>query len=39
MTDLDVALFGATGFVGALVAEHLARTAPEGGRIGLAGRS
>jgi short subunit dehydrogenase-like uncharacterized protein len=39
MTDLDVALFGATGFVGALVAEHLARTAPEGVRIGLAGRS
>lgn len=39
MTDLDVVVFGATGFVGALVAEHLARTAPEGVRIGLAGRS
>ena len=39
MTDLDLVVFGATGFVGVLVAEHLARTAPEGVRIGLAGRS
>jgi short subunit dehydrogenase-like uncharacterized protein len=39
MTDLDVVVFGATGFVGALVAEHLARVAPDGARIGLAGRS
>jgi short subunit dehydrogenase-like uncharacterized protein len=39
MTDLDVVVFGATGFVGALVAEHLARTAPDDVRIGLAGRS
>ncbi len=36
---LDVAVFGATGFVGRLVAEYLARHAPEGTRIGLAGRS
>ena len=39
MTDLDVVLFGATGFVGRLVAEHLARSAPSDARIGLAGRS
>jgi short subunit dehydrogenase-like uncharacterized protein len=37
--ELDVAVFGATGFVGRLVAEYLARHAPEGTRIGLAGRS
>ncbi|WP_201023242.1 saccharopine dehydrogenase family protein [Serinicoccus chungangensis] len=37
--DLDIALFGATGFVGRLVAEHLARTAPDGVVVGLAGRS
>ncbi|MFX0537229.1 saccharopine dehydrogenase family protein [Ornithinimicrobium sp. Y1847] len=36
---LDLILFGATGFVGRLTAEHLATTAPEGLRIGLAGRS
>jgi short subunit dehydrogenase-like uncharacterized protein len=36
---LDIALFGATGFTGRLVAEYLARHAPEGTRIGLAGRS
>ncbi len=39
MTDLDIVVFGATGFVGALVAEHLAQSAPAGVRIGLAGRS
>ncbi|HUR13335.1 MAG TPA: saccharopine dehydrogenase NADP-binding domain-containing protein [Mycobacteriales bacterium] len=39
MSDLDLVVFGATGFVGALVAEHLARVAPDGARIGLAGRS
>jgi len=39
MKDLDVVVFGATGFVGALVAEHLARVAPAEARIGLAGRS
>ncbi|MGH2964246.1 MAG: saccharopine dehydrogenase family protein [Solirubrobacterales bacterium] len=37
--ELDVALFGATGFAGRLAAEYLARHAPEGARIGLAGRS
>jgi len=36
--DLDVVVFGATGFVGKLVAEHYARTQPQA-RIGLAGRS
>lgn len=41
MTDreLDLILFGATGFVGRLTAEHLVKHAPEGVRIGLAGRS
>lgn len=37
--DLDVTLFGATGFVGRLVAEHLANAAPDGVRVALAGRS
>ena len=37
--DLDVVVFGATGFVGALLAAHLAEHAPAGLRIGLAGRS
>ena len=37
--DLDVVLFGATGFVGRLVAGYLAGHAPAGVRIGLAGRS
>jgi len=37
--DLDVVLFGATSFVGRLTAEYLARAAPDGARIGLAGRS
>lgn len=37
--DLDLTLFGATGFVGRLVAEHLAGAAPAGLRVGLAGRS
>ena len=35
----DIVVFGVTGFVGALVAEHLARHAPAGTRIALAGRS
>jgi short subunit dehydrogenase-like uncharacterized protein len=39
MRDLDVVLFGGTGFVGRLTAEYLARAAPEEARIGLAGRS
>lgn len=37
--ELDAVLFGATGFVGKLTAEYLARAAPDGVRIGLAGRS
>jgi short subunit dehydrogenase-like uncharacterized protein len=37
--DLDVVVFGATGFVGKLTAEYLAEHAPEGTRIGLAARS
>src|SRR5262245_22652139 len=37
--DLDVVLFGATGFVGKLTAEYLAHAAPGEARIGLAGRS
>ncbi len=37
--DLDVVVFGATGFVGRLVAEYLAGHWPKGVRIGLAGRS
>ena len=36
---LDVVVFGATGFVGRLVAGYLAGHAPDGVRIGLAGRS
>jgi short subunit dehydrogenase-like uncharacterized protein len=37
--ELDAVLYGATGFVGVLTAEYLARTAPAGTRIGLAARS
>ncbi len=37
--ELDVVLYGATGFVGKLTAQYLAREAPEDARIGLAGRS
>src|ERR1700753_2882080 len=37
--ELDVVVFGATGFVGRLVAEYLGQHAPDGTRIGLAGRS
>jgi short subunit dehydrogenase-like uncharacterized protein len=37
--ELDVVVFGATGFVGRLVAGYLARRALRGVRIGLAGRS
>ncbi|MEU3723997.1 saccharopine dehydrogenase NADP-binding domain-containing protein, partial [Streptomyces sp. NPDC031705] len=36
--DLDVVLFGATGFVGALTAAYLAEHAPAGCRWALAGR-
>ncbi len=35
----DVVVFGATGFVGRLTAEYLARHAPENARIALAARS
>jgi len=37
--DLDVVVYGASGFVGVLVARHLAEHAPAGARIALAGRS
>lgn len=37
--DLDVVLLGATGFVGALTAAHLATAAGPDVRVGLAGRS
>ena len=35
----DVVLYGATGFVGRLTAAYLARSAPAGARVALAGRS
>ena len=37
--DLDVVLYGATGFVGRLTADYLARAAPADARIALGGRS
>ncbi len=37
--DHDLVIFGATGFVGELVAAYLAEHAPAGLRVGLAGRS
>ena len=37
--ELDIVLYGATGFVGALTAEHLARRAGPEVRVALAGRS
>ncbi len=37
--ELDVVVFGATGFVGRLTAEYLGEHAPPGVRVGLAGRS
>ncbi len=37
--DLDIVVYGASGFVGRLVAEYLAKAAPEGVRVGLGGRS
>jgi short subunit dehydrogenase-like uncharacterized protein len=37
--ELDVVIFGATGIAGRLVAGYLAGHAPDGVRIGLAGRS
>lgn len=36
--DHHLVLFGATGFVGRLIARHLAREAPDGVRVALAGR-
>ncbi|BCJ49425.1 hypothetical protein Asp14428_09000 [Actinoplanes sp. NBRC 14428] len=39
MRDHDIVVYGATGFVGVLVAEYLAAHAPAGTRIALAGRS
>jgi short subunit dehydrogenase-like uncharacterized protein len=36
---MDIVLFGATGFVGRLTAQHLAERAPKNITIGLAGRS
>ena len=38
-TETDVVLFGASGFVGRLTADYLARAAPPGTRIALGGRS
>src|SRR4051812_23906542 len=37
--ELDVVLYGATGFVGKLIAEYLATRARDDARIALAGRS
>ncbi|MGF1662844.1 MAG: saccharopine dehydrogenase family protein [Kineosporiaceae bacterium] len=37
--DLDLVIYGATGFAGRLVAEHVARHAPRHLRVGLGGRS
>ena len=37
--DLDIIVYGASGFVGTLVAAHLAAHAPAGTRMALAGRS
>jgi len=37
--DHDIVLLGATGFVGRFTARHLARSAPDGVRIAIAGRS
>ncbi|MFE4727354.1 saccharopine dehydrogenase family protein [Microbacterium sp. NPDC056736] len=37
--DHDIVLLGASGFVGRYTARHLARSAPDGVRIALAGRS
>ncbi|MFI5493984.1 saccharopine dehydrogenase family protein [Actinoplanes sp. NPDC051859] len=39
MREYDIVVYGATGFVGVLVAEYLAAHAPDGTRLALAGRS
>lgn len=38
-TEHDIVIYGATGFVGKLVAAHLAEHAPEGAAIALGGRN
>jgi short subunit dehydrogenase-like uncharacterized protein len=37
--ELDIVVFGATGFIGSLTADYLAAHVPDGARIGLAGRN
>ncbi|WP_072801847.1 saccharopine dehydrogenase family protein [Rhodococcoides yunnanense] len=37
--EYDIVVYGATGFVGSITADYLARNAPENTRIALAGRS
>ena len=37
--EFDLVIYGATGFVGKLLSDYLARFAPSGVRIALAGRS
>ncbi|MEI8051488.1 MAG: saccharopine dehydrogenase NADP-binding domain-containing protein, partial [Actinomycetes bacterium] len=37
--EFDIALFGATGFTGGLIADYLAAHAPEGATIAIAGRT
>src|SRR6476661_6318485 len=37
--ELDLVVYGATGFVGKLLADYLAQHAPDGVRIALAGRT
>src|SRR3954470_8391591 len=39
MSDHDIVVYGATGFVGRLTARYLADHAPDGARIALGGRS
>lgn len=37
--ELDIIVYGASGFVGKLLADYLVKHAPEGTKIGLGGRS
>ena len=37
--ELDLVVYGATGYVGKLLADYLAQQAPDGVRIALAGRT
>lgn len=39
LKDLDIVLFGATGYTGRLAAEHIAKTFPTSLRWAIAGRS